>query len=161
MLLRLIITLALLTTPLKVLALSGVFTMQGVKFSQYLSTPTGVKTLYKIKAEKQVEVIPPNTLQLDQLLFGTIKNSDVAKNIFHYKNGTLIIPNQATIHFQFAYYFQGKLILERAYGVANKHHFSSSKMIYDYHQQILTANMIFIQDSARNGIVRNKNLLSM
>ncbi len=129
--------------PLVAYATNGIFVMTGVTHERYKLINDKPVLVYKIKAEKQKEVINlTETSSLTAIMF----NEQAAKERFHYYNGTIILTNTDHVSFTDGYYFNGQFVMTRASGSINNKRFSSQKIIFNEKTYLIEAKRILIED---------------
>ncbi|WP_318445818.1 hypothetical protein [Photobacterium leiognathi] len=129
--------------PLAAFAASGVFVMSGVLYEKYQLVDNKPVLQYKIKAEKQKEVI---NLSNSSSMMAIIYDEIAAKKRFSYSNGTLMLSNREYINFHYAYYYNGKFVMNRANGYIGNRSFFSSKIVLDEQARSLHTKRIIIED---------------
>ena len=102
-------------------------------YKSYLKTPTGHSVYYKIKGQKHTQVFRKNNI----VYWSELKSQQ--KNF--YEKGELIFPS-CNLHFDFAYYYKGKLILQNAHGVIGGKNVQSRNIKFSSKKRELSSKRI-------------------
>ncbi|WP_279145507.1 hypothetical protein [Photobacterium carnosum] len=135
--------------PLNCSAFSGTITMHNIIFTQYKLTHNTQTQLYTIKAQQQREYVPDNK----KTLLLALNNKKQAQELFHYKNGILIIDPLIKIYFGVGYYYRGNFIMENVRGKINTYNISTKELTFNIHKKQFITSFFVIND---HGIIISK-----
>ena len=138
-----------LFVPLNCYAFSGTITMHNVIFTQYELIHNTQTLLYTIKAQQQREYVPDNK----KTLLLALNNKKQAKELFHYKNGILIINPLIKLYFKVGYYYHGNFIMENVRGKINTYNINTKELTFNIHKRQFITSFFVIND---HGIIISK-----
>ncbi len=137
-----LILLFLFTLPSIASAIEGSIVITDITEKYFSALPDkSSKILYQVEADQKHETISSLT-DLSQII---LQNQARARDRLNYQNGFFSSSN-CEIKFNYAYYFQGKLIMEQASGKIKDKKFSAKVIIYNPNNLSLKSNRIYFKE---------------